>query len=96
MPWRCGESLPQLLVQTPSYQKGRTVDDHNINFAERFYSHQALQGFGSVELTPRWADDKYQLEADVKIIVNPYAKIGELQSYKLKVVQKQKEAALQK
>jgi len=83
-------------IQTPSYQKGRTVDDHNVNFAERFYSHQALPGFGSIELTPFWADDKYQLNADVKIIVNPYAKIGELQSYKLKVLQKQRENNLQK
>lgn len=78
-------------IQTPSYQKGRTVNDHNVNFAERFYSHQALPGFGSIELTPYWADDKYQLGADVKIIINPYAKIGELQSYKLKVLQKQRE-----
>ena len=83
-------------IQTPSYQRGRTVDDHNVNFAERFYSHQALPGFGSIELTPFWTDDKYQLNADVKIIVNPYAKIGELQSYKLKVLQKQRENNLQK
>ena len=78
-------------IQTPSYQKGRTVDDHNINFAERFYSHQALQGFGSVELTPRWLNNKYQIDSDIKIITNPYAKIGELKSYKLKVLQKFKE-----
>ena len=83
-------------IQTPSYQRGRTVDDHNVNFAERFYSHQALPGFGSIELTPFWTDDKYQLNADVKIIVNPYAKIGELQSYKLKILQKQRENNLQK
>ncbi len=78
-------------IQTPSYQKGRTVNDHNVNFAERFYSHQALQGFGSVELTPYWADDKYQLGTDVKVIINPYAKIGELQAYKLKLLQRHKE-----
>ena len=83
-------------IQTPSYQKGRTVDDHNVNFAERFYSHQALAGFGSIELTPYVANDKYQLNTDVKIIVNPYAKIGELQSYKLKLMQKQRETNLQK
>jgi len=82
-------------IQTPSYQKGRTVDDHNINFAERFYSHQALQGFGSVELTPFSEDGKYKLNSDVKIIVNPIAKIGELQSYKLKIMQKKKDAELQ-
>lgn len=80
------------LIETPSYQKGRTVDNHNVNFAERFYSHQALPGFGSVELTPYSEDGKYKLGSDVKIIVNPYAKIGELQSYKLKLVQKQREA----
>lgn len=83
-------------IQTPSYQKGRTVDDHNINFAERFYSHQALQGFGSLELTPRSIDGKYQLDTDIRIITNPYAKIGELQSYKLKLMQRQKENNLQK
>lgn len=79
-------------IQTPSYQKGRTVNDHNIMFAERFYSHQALPGFGSVELTPYWQDDKYKLSSDVKIITNPYARIGELQSYKLKVWKQQKES----
>ena len=30
-------------LQTPSYQKGRTID-YNVNFAERFYNHQALSG----------------------------------------------------
>ena len=61
-------------------------------FAERFYSHQALPGFGSVELTPYWQDDKYKLSSDVKIITNPYARIGELQSYNLKVWKQQKES----
>jgi hypothetical protein len=83
-------------LQTPSYQRGRTVDNHNVNFAERFYSHQALPGFGSIELTPYSEDGKYKLGSDVKIIVNPYAKLGELQSYKLKLIQKQRESTLQK
>ena len=32
---------------TPSYSKGRTID-YNVNFAERFYTHQSLSGFASL------------------------------------------------
>lgn len=71
-------------IQTPSYQKGRTVDDHNVMFAEKFYSHQALPGFGSVEITPAYENDKPILKADISLKINPYAKIGELQQIKLK------------
>lgn len=70
-------------IQTPSYQKGRTIDDHNINFAERFYTHQALPGYGALDLTPSADNDAYSLNADLRIIVKPYAKIGELESYRL-------------
>lgn len=83
-------------IQTPSYQKGRTVDNHNVNFAERFYSHQALPGYGAVDLVPVVENGKYVLKSDVRIIVNPCAKIGELQSYKLKLMQKQRENSQQK
>lgn len=79
-------------LQTPSYQKGRTVNDHNINFAERFYSHQALPGFGSVELIPSIDNGKYTLNSDVRIVVNPNAKIGDLQTYRLKLIERQKQS----
>jgi predicted phosphodiesterase len=79
-------------LQTPSYQKGRTVNDHNINFAERFYSHQALPGFGSVELIPSIDNGKYTLNSDVRIVVNPNAKVGDLQTYRLKLIERQKQS----
>lgn len=78
-------------IQTPSYQKGRTLDDHNINFAERFYTHQALPGFGALDLTPHIENDNYVLNADLRTLINPYAKVGELASYKLQLVPKNRE-----
>ena len=83
-------------MQTPSYQKNHDDDNHNIKFGEKFYTLSALPGFGSVELTPYCEDGKYQLGTDLKIITNPYAKVGELSSYKLKLIQKQRENNLQK
>lgn len=71
-------------IQTPSYQKGRTIDDHNVMFAERLYSHQSLPGFGSVEITPVYENDKPILKTDISLKINPVAKIGELQQIKLK------------
>ena len=71
-------------IQTPSYQKGRSIDDHNIMFAERFYSHQALPGFGSIEITPVYEGDKPILKTDISLKINPVAKIGELQQIKLR------------
>lgn len=77
-------------IQTPSYQKNHDIDNHNIKFAEKFYTLSALPGFGSIELTPYRENDKYQLGTDIKIITNPYSKIGELSAYKLKLLQRQK------
>lgn len=79
-------------MQTPSYQRSHDIDNNNVKFGERFYTLSALPGFGSVELTPYYENGKCQISSDLKIITNPYAKIGELQSYKLKLVQKQKES----
>ena len=81
-------------IQTPSYQKGKEIDNHNINFAERFYTHQAMPGFAAIDLIPYTEDGQYHLNSDVKIITNPYAKIGELETYKLKILQKSKENTL--
>lgn len=76
-------------MQTPSYQKNHNDDNHNIKFGEKFYTLSALPGFGSIELTPYYENNKYQLGTDLKIITNPYIKLGELDSHKLKLIQKQ-------
>lgn len=75
-------------IQTPSYQKGRTIDNHNINFAERFYNHQALPGYGAIDLTPMAENNNYILNADIRTVIKPYAKIGEISSYRLQLIPK--------
>lgn len=70
------------LIQTPSYQKGRTLD-YNVNFAERFYSHTALSGFGELNLTPVYEDNKPQIKSEIKITNKPQAILGEVISAKL-------------
>jgi hypothetical protein len=74
-------------LQTPSYQKGRTID-YNVNFAERFYNHQALSGFGIVDLTPECVEGKYDVKADIKIVNKPRARLGKVQSEKLLLTRK--------
>lgn len=71
------------LIQTPSYQKGRTID-YNVNFAERFYNHTALSGFGEVNLTPMYDGKKPVIKAEVKITNRPQAVLGSVISAKLK------------
>ena len=70
------------LIQTPSYQKGRTID-YNVNFAERFYSHTALSGFGEVTLTPVYKGDEPIIKSEVKITNIPQAILGNTISSKL-------------
>ena len=70
-------------IQTPSYQTGRTID-YNENFAERFYCHTALSGFGELTLTPFYKDEKPQLRTDLKITTRPQAILGTVQSAKIK------------
>lgn len=62
-------------IQTPSYQKGRTID-YNVNFAERFYSHTALSGFGELTLVPTVEDDKRTVKSDLRITTKPVAVLG--------------------
>lgn len=62
-------------IQTPSYQKGRTID-YNVNFAERFYSHTALSGFGELTLIPTIEDDKRIIKSDLRITNKPVAVLG--------------------
>ena len=69
-------------IQTPSYQKGRTID-YNVNFAERFYNHTALSGFGELTITPESSKDRYSLKTDLKITTKPQATLGEVISSKL-------------
>ena len=63
------------LIQTPSYQKGRTID-YNVNFAERFYSHTALSGFGEVNLIPICCGNENLIKSEVKITNIPQAVLG--------------------
>lgn len=70
------------LIQTPSYQKGRTID-YNVNFAERFYSHTALSGFGELTLTPCFDGEKKIIKSDLRITTKPQAILGEVVSSKL-------------
>lgn len=72
-------------IMTPSYLKGRTIDS-NVNFAERFYMAQSLPGFGSLEITPTYENDKAVLKTDIGIKINPYTIIGQLQQIKLKEI----------
>lgn len=65
------------LIQTPSYQKGRTID-YNVNFAERFYSHTALSGFGEVTLTVTYVNDRPTVRSEVKITTKPIAPLGQV------------------
>jgi hypothetical protein len=74
-------------IQTPSYQKGRTID-HNVNFAERFYGHTALSGFGEVNLTLSGTHSGYEVIPDVKITTRPRITIGQLQTAMLKQKQR--------
>lgn len=69
-------------IQTPSYQKGRHID-YNVNFAERFYNHTALSGFGELTLVPYYADGQPHLKSDIKITTRPQAILGNIVSAKL-------------
>lgn len=69
-------------IQTPAYQKGRTID-YNVNFAEKFYTHNALSGFGELTMTPEASKDGYSLKTDLKITTKPQAILGEVVAAKL-------------
>lgn len=70
-------------VETPSYQKGRTID-YNANFAERFYNHTALSGFGEINLRCAGSKKGYQIIPDIKITTIPQIIIGKAQTAVLK------------
>lgn len=70
------------VIQTPSYQKGRTID-YNENFAERFYTHTALSGFGELTLVPYYSDGQPQIKSDIKITTRPQTVLGSIIAAKL-------------
>lgn len=74
-------------IQTPSYQKGRTID-YNVNFAERFYGHTALSGFGEVNLRLVGEHGGYEIVPEIKITNRPNITIGQLQTSVLKQKQR--------
>jgi hypothetical protein len=75
-------------IMTPSYLKGRQLDDHNIHYAERFYMLQSLAGFGILDLIPSRADGKYSIKSDLSLKINPYAKIGDMNNLTLELIKK--------
>jgi predicted phosphodiesterase len=71
-------------IETPSYQKGRTID-YNANFAERFYNHTAMSGFGEVNLRCVSVTKKgYQIIPEIKITTIPQMVIGKAQTATLR------------
>lgn len=70
-------------IMTPSYQKGRTID-YNANFAERFYNHTALSGFGELNLKLIGKKLGYAIVPELKITTIPAITIGKLQTAILK------------
>lgn len=75
------------LIQTPSYQKGRTID-YNANFAERFYSHTSLSGFGELNLTPAYSERRPIVNSDLKLTVGNQLQIGNIIPLKLQLRQR--------
>lgn len=74
-------------IQTPSYQKGKTIDDR-VNFGEHFYTNQALAGFGELNIKYGYAADTPIIVPELKITTIPSHTIGKMQTAKL--LQKQR------
>ena len=70
-------------IETPSYQKGRTIN-YNVEFAERFYNHTAMSGFGEVNLRCAGSNKGYQILPEIKITTIPQMVIGKAQTALLK------------
>ena len=68
----------------PSIPKSRLINN-NINFAEKFYTNQAMPGFGEVNLRLVTGDrskgqSNYAIIPDVKITTIPQMIIGKAQT----------------
>lgn len=77
-------------IMTPSYLNGRTID-WNINYSERYYTNQALPGFGSLELTPKYENTKPILKSDISIKNSPVQIIGKLDPVMIRILQASKQ-----
>lgn len=76
-------------IETPSYQKGRTIN-YNVEFAERFYNHTALSGFGEVNLrlvggNRAKGERDYVIIPDIKITNIPQILIGKAETAELQI-----------
>lgn len=70
-------------IQTPSYKAGKTIGD-DVSFEEKFYTNQALAGFGEVNLKMVGGKDGYVIAPEVKITTIPSIVIGKVQTAMLK------------
>lgn len=70
-------------IQTPSYQKGKTIGD-NVYFAGKFYTNTALAGFGELNIKLVGTHNGYQIAPELKITTIPSITIGKLQTAALK------------
>lgn len=71
-------------ILTPSYLNGRSIDDHNVLFAEKFYTHQSASGYGKLDFIPYYDKDIPKIKSELSIEVNPISNIGELLPIKIK------------
>lgn len=73
-------------IETPSYQKPRTMDNNNVHFSERFYGNTAMPGFGCVNLKCLTSKENgYQIVPEITILTNPRLTIGRVQGNELKL-----------
>lgn len=70
-------------IQTPSYQKGKTIDD-NVCFGGKFYTNTALAGFGELNIKLVGTKLGYVIAPELKITTIPSITIGKLQTAALK------------
>lgn len=69
-------------IQTPSYQKGKTMGN-NVDFSEKFYTNTALAGFGELNIKLIGTHNGYNIAPELKITTIPVSVIGKLQTAKL-------------
>lgn len=74
-------------IQTPSYQKGKTMGD-GVNFGEHFLTNQAMAGFGELNLKYGYVADTPTIIPELKITTIPSHTIGRVQTAVLKQKQR--------
>lgn len=68
---------------TPSYTNGNVID-HNVNFAERFYTHQSLPGYIAIDLIPYYKDNKYNIRPEISMRLAQSVIVGNMKNVLLK------------